>query len=242
MLTWEKSPDQISIVFKVNLVWWDVGQVFEPSSGAFAFFSVERRQLLSNADGVQSQLLSSGDKKGKKRENNPQSLWLIWQHHLKYSIYHRLAMSDRFSTAIQLKCVGGRRKHFKKRDLQSGVSDCREGRGGGWAQVRANLQSNKLGESTWEPFWDNGALLAGRCAWQPGQTYTLGTPSIPGIPGTAHSIPGVPGILYLVYYQAGTTPGLLVRPWFLVPHSGGVCDITFSRFLNKLWVSFHVIS
>ena len=144
MLTWEKSADRISIVFKVNLVWWDVGQVFEPSSGAFAFFSVERRQLLSNADGVQSQLLSSGDKKGKKRENNPQSLWLIWQHHLKYSIYHRLAMSDRFSTAIQLKCVGGRRKHFKKRDLQSGVSDCREGRGGGWAQVRANLQSNKL--------------------------------------------------------------------------------------------------
>ena len=114
--------------------------------------------------------------------------------------------------------------------------------GGGWVQVRANLQSNKLGESTWEPFWDNGDLLAGRCAWQPGQTYTLGIPCILGIPGTAHSIPGVPGILYLVYYQAGTTPGLLVRPWFLVPHSGGVCDITFSRFLNKLWVSFHVIS
>ena len=68
------------------------------------------------------------------------------------------------------------------------------------------------------------------------------TPSIPGIPGTAHSIPGVPGILYLVYYQAGTTPGLLVRPWFLVPHSGEVRDITFSRFLNKLWVSFHAIS
>ena len=71
MLTCKKSADQISIIFKVNFVEFDVGQVFEPPSGAFAFFSVEKRELLSNADGVQSQLLSRGGKKGKKRENNP---------------------------------------------------------------------------------------------------------------------------------------------------------------------------
>ena len=70
----------------------------------------------------------------------------------------------------------------------------------------------------------------------------LGSPDKPSL--LVHLVYLVYQVQHTVYpvYQAGTTPGLLVRPWFLVPHSGGVCDITFSRFLNKLWVSFHVIS
>ena len=144
--------------------------------------SFQKREFLSNVDTVQSQLLSSGGQE--KKEKRKQSLSsLIWQHH------HRS-----YCIMISPSCYvwsffrSSEKKHFKRSEIYQVVSV-----EGGCAQVPANLQSNKLGDSTWEPFWDKGDLLglADRC---PGQTYTLVTHSIPGIPGT--------------------TPGLLVRPWF----------------------------
>ena len=102
-IIWEK-PAHISDlpgrqIFTVNLVWWYVGQGFElSSSGTFAFFSV-RGELLSNADGVQSQLLSRQRKEKTILVTDVATIWLwlllILSHHQCVGLKWNLLMAQR---------------------------------------------------------------------------------------------------------------------------------------------------